>query len=50
MIVSQRKMFWLKKQCDRRWLMDQLFSDPFASKIVPFEVWSAANVPPTIKF
>ena len=34
----------------RRWLMDQLFSDPFASKIVPFEVWSAANVPPTIKF
>ena len=34
----------------KRWLMDQLFSDPFASKIVPFEVWSAANVPPTIKF
>jgi len=34
----------------RRWLMDQLFSDPFASKIVPFKVWSAANVPPTIKF
>ena len=33
-----------------RWLIDQLFSDPFASKIVPFEVWSAANVPPTIKF
>ena len=34
----------------KRWLIDQLFSDPFASKIVPFEVWSAANVPPTIKF
>ena len=33
-----------------RWLIDQLFSDPYASKIVPFEVWSAANVPPTIKF
>jgi coproporphyrinogen III oxidase len=34
----------------RRWLIDQLFSDPFASKIVPFEVWSFANNPPVIKF
>ncbi len=34
----------------RRWLIDQLFSDPFASKIVPFEAWSFANVPPVIKF
>jgi coproporphyrinogen III oxidase len=34
----------------RRWLIDQLFSDPFASKIVPFEVWSFANNPPIIKF
>ena len=34
----------------RRWLIDQLFSDPFASKIVPFEIWSLANVPPVIKF
>ncbi len=34
----------------RRWLIDQLFSDPFASKIVPFEVWSFANVPPVVKF
>ena len=34
----------------RRWLIDQLFSDPFASKIVPFEVWSFANVPPVITF
>jgi coproporphyrinogen III oxidase len=42
----------LKAQDDmrRRWLIDQLYSDPFASKIVPFEVWSFANVPPTIKF
>lgn len=42
----------IKAQDDmrRRWLIDQLFSDPFASKIVPFEVWSFANNPPVIKF
>ena len=34
----------------KRWLIDQLFSDPFASAIVPFAVWSFANVPPVIKF
>jgi hypothetical protein len=34
----------------KRWLIDQLFSDPFSSKIVPFSVWSFANVPPVIKF
>jgi coproporphyrinogen III oxidase len=34
----------------KRWLIDQLFSDPFASAIVPFDVWSFANVPPVIKF
>ncbi len=34
----------------KRWLMDQLFSDPFASKLVPFEVWSLSNTPPVIKF
>lgn len=34
----------------RRWLTDQLFSDPFSSKLVPFEVWSLANVPPAVKF
>jgi arylsulfatase A-like enzyme len=34
----------------RRWMIDQLFSDPFASKIVPFDVWSFANMPPIIKF
>lgn len=34
----------------RRWLIDQLFSDPYASKIVPFDVWSFANMPPVIKF
>ena len=34
----------------KRWLVDQLFSDPYAAKLVPFEVWSFANVPPVIKF
>jgi len=34
----------------KSWLIDQLFSDPFASKIVPFEVWGTANLPPEIKF
>ena len=34
----------------KRWLIDQLFSDPFAAKIVPFDIWSFANVPPVIKF
>ncbi len=39
-----------QEEMRRRWLIDQLFSDPFASKIVPFEVWSFANVPPVITF
>lgn len=34
----------------RRWLVDQFLSDPFSSKLVPFEVWSAANVPPVVRF
>jgi hypothetical protein len=34
----------------KRWLMDQLYADPYSSKLVPFEVWSLANVPPVIKF
>jgi len=42
-VVAQDKM-------RREWLLDQLFSDPYASKIVPFEAWSLANVPPVIKF
>jgi hypothetical protein len=31
-------------------MIDQLFSDPYASSIVPFDVWSFANMPPIIKF
>ena len=34
----------------KRWLVDQLFSDPFAREIVPFHIWSLANVPPVVKF
>jgi len=33
-----------------RWLKDQLFSDPFASSIVPFDAWSFANMPPVVRF
>ena len=39
-----------QEQMRKRWLVDQLFSDPFASKLVPFEVWSLSNTPPVIKF
>jgi len=42
-LLAQEKM-------RKSWLIDQLFSDPFASKIVPFEVWATANVAPTVKF
>jgi coproporphyrinogen III oxidase len=34
----------------KRWLIDQLFSDPYSSSVVPFEAWFMANVPPVIKF
>lgn len=34
----------------KSWLVDQLYSDPFASQLVPFEVWSLANVPPIVRF
>ena len=34
----------------RRWLEDQLYADPFASRVVPYEVWSLANLPPVIKW
>jgi len=34
----------------KRWLTDQLFADPFASKVVPFEVGALANMPPLIRF
>jgi coproporphyrinogen III oxidase len=42
----------IKAQDDmrRQWLIDQLFSDPFASAIVPFDIWSFVNNPPVIKF
>ena len=42
-LIAQEKM-------RKSWLIDQLFSDPFASKIVPFDVWATANVAPTVKF
>lgn len=34
----------------KRWFIDQQFSDPFASKLVPYEVWWLSNLPPEIRF
>ena len=34
----------------KRWLTDQLFADPFSSKVVPYEVWSLSDMPPQIRF
>jgi coproporphyrinogen III oxidase len=42
-IVAQKRM-------RKEWLVDQLFSDPYASDSVPFEVWSFGNVAPEINF
>ena len=39
-----------QKRMRKEWLIDQLFSDPFASDSVPFEVWSFGNVAPEIHF
>jgi coproporphyrinogen III oxidase len=39
-----------QKRMRMEWLVDQLFSDPFASDSVPFEVWSFGNVAPEIHF
>ena len=33
----------------KAWLVDQLFSNPYARKIVPFEVWSFTNIAPEIR-
>jgi coproporphyrinogen III oxidase len=42
-IAAQRRM-------RKEWLVDQLFSDPYAKEIVPFAVWSFGNVAPIIHF
>jgi hypothetical protein len=34
----------------KRWLTDQLFADPFSSKVVPYEVWALSDMPPEIRF
>ncbi len=39
-----------QKHMRKSWLVDQLFSDPYASDSVPFEVWSFGNVAPEIHF
>lgn len=42
-IAAQRRM-------RKSWLVDQLFSDPYAKESVPFEIWSFGNVAPVIHF
>ena len=42
-ILAQDKM-------RKRWLMDQLFSDPYSSVQIPFEVHSFWNAAPVVKF
>ncbi len=39
-----------QKRMRKEWLVDQLFSDPFAKDSVPFEIWSFGNVAPEIHF
>ena len=34
----------------KRWLEDHLFSDPFTMYVVPYEVWSFADAPPSVYF
>ena len=34
----------------KRWLEDHLFSDPFTMYVVPYDVWSFADAPPTVHF
>jgi len=34
----------------KRWLEDQVFADTMSRKVVPYEVWSMANLPPVVRF
>ncbi|MDX2143108.1 MAG: hypothetical protein SFV19_07115 [Rhodospirillaceae bacterium] len=34
----------------RNWLEDQLFADPFSSRLVPYAAWSLANAPPSVQY
>lgn len=34
----------------RNWLEDRLFSDPYTTSSVPYEVWSLSTLPPEVKF
>ena len=42
-ILAQDKM-------RKRWFMDQVFSDPYSSVQIPFEVHSFWNAAPVVKF
>lgn len=32
------------------WFEDRMFSDPFTTKVVPYEIWSLHSLPPEVKF
>jgi coproporphyrinogen III oxidase len=32
------------------WTEDRLFSDPFTTDVVPYEIWSLHSLPPHVKF
>ncbi len=34
----------------RNWFEDRLFSDPYTTSVVPYEVWSLSTLPPEVKF
>ncbi len=32
------------------WFEDRMYSDPFTSEVVPYEIWSLWSLPPEVKF
>ena len=40
----------LQDEMRRKWLWDRVFSDPFTTSIVPYELYSFATLPPEVKF
>ncbi len=34
----------------RRWIVDQMLIDPFAKNVIPYEVRTFQNYPPTVKY
>ena len=32
------------------WFEDRMYSDPFTTEVVPYEIWSLHSLPPEVKF